>query len=266
MEENSDVVKRNDDDASRFEPLLGLYDVSFVQTAKDGDNPVGGKWTRKNKLAQQIFSTRRTFQHLVPTNSTGVGRLTARNQNVVGEAINVISLDALFRLIRLTVILRGDAIALTKEERESDKVVKGLSNLTVRALFDSPRLILGKRGRFFNISLGPSTSVVLDSTYADNVVRIGRGGTSGSRFVFMRCSDDDVEAGEFRQLLMKKPTKKGKLLSILGLVGGTGVWASVIRGSRLLGGGLAISAALCACAISFSTGGVEDDGDDDRLD
>lgn len=55
-------------------------------------------------------------------------------------------------------------------------------------------------------------------------------------------------------------------MSILGLLGGTGVWVSDIRGSRVLGGGLAISDTLCACVVFFSTGGVEDDGDGGYLD
>ncbi len=265
LENMNTLADRDDSDPNRFEPLLGLYDVTHVQTAKQGDNPVGGKWTRKNKLTRQIFNIRRTFQHLLPTNSTGIGNLSVNGKEVVGEAVNVISLDALFKLIRLTVILRGDAVPLTKEQRGSKKLVGDLTNLTVRAFFDSPRITLGKRGRFFNICLGPPTSVVLDSTYADDTIRIGKGGSSGSRFIFTRCPKDDLEAQEFRHLLIRKPTGKPKLLLILGLMGASGLWTFFSKGYKLVGGIITLCAALSACAVSFSTGGVEDDRDDTTL-
>ena len=258
--ESTTTKHQNDDDANRFEPLLGLYDVSHVITAKEGDNPVGGKWTRKNKLAQQIFNTRRSFQHLLPTNSTGLG-LSRRGGGVVAaEAVNVISLDAFWRLIRLNVILRGDAVALTPDERKASKI--DVSNLAVRAFFDAPRIILGKRGRFVNLQLGPSTSVVLDATYVDDKIRIGMGGTSGTRFIFSRCDDDDAEAMEFRKLLERKPASKKKILVIIGFVGSSAVRASFARGSNVVGGAVGLIATLSALAIAFSTGGLEVDGDD----
>lgn len=260
LEAMSVLTPNDDDDVKRFEPLLGLYDVSYVQTAKEGDNPVGGKWTRKNKLAQQIFRTRRTFQHLLPADATGL-RNTNKNTSVA-EAVNVISLDAFWNLIRLTIILRGDAVPLTQKERISDKMITKLSNRAVRAFFDPPRIVLGKTGRFVNIQLGPKTSVVLDTTYIDNEVRIGMGGTSGTKFVFSRCGDEDEEAQEFRKLLERRPARKSKVLTVIGLVGGSGIWGSFVRGSKVLSGVVALSTALCAMAVSFSTGGVEDDGMD----
>jgi hypothetical protein len=75
----------------------------------------------------------------------------------------VISLDAFFKLLRFNVILRGDAVILSVDERTSSKLVGKLSNLAVRAFFDPPRKILGKE-RWLNLELGPNTSVVLDTT------------------------------------------------------------------------------------------------------
>ena len=266
--DNDNDNANDDDDSKRFEPLLGLYDVSHVQTSKEGDNPVGGKWTRKNKLAQQLFSTRRTLQHLVPTNSTGNGLLKRKRNDgngngngdgeVVAEAVNVISLDAFFKLVRLNVILRGDAVPLTLEERNSPKMSGKLSNLAVRAFFDAPRIILGK-GRFVNLQLGPVTSVVLDATYVDDKVRIGKGGVSGTKFIFFRCKKDDQEAMEFQSLLQTRKTRTSKVLAVIGAVGGSAVWASISSGSIVLGGSIGIVAALSAAAIAFSSGGVEED-------
>ena len=54
------------DDPKRFNPLLGLYEVAKVLSKNKRENPVGGKWTRKSGLAQKIFRTRKTFQHILP--------------------------------------------------------------------------------------------------------------------------------------------------------------------------------------------------------
>jgi hypothetical protein len=99
---------------SRFTPLLGLClyrsDLRSVITANPKDNPVGGKWTR----SQKMFRTRATFQHLLPLNSTGHSQL--RNNMAVAKAINIVSHDALNGLLRITVILRGDAIPLSLDK------------------------------------------------------------------------------------------------------------------------------------------------------
>ena len=48
---------------SRFDPLVRLYEVKSVITANQNDNPVGGKWTRSNRLAQKLLRTRTAYQH-----------------------------------------------------------------------------------------------------------------------------------------------------------------------------------------------------------
>jgi len=264
--------QQQDDNNERFIPLIGFYDVSHVQTANKGDNPVGGKWTRKNKFTQQIFNTRRTFQHLLKTNSTGIGLLVKDNNPVVAEAVNVITFDALFQLIRLNVILRGDAIAISTEERQQQleqnadknrgKSIKALSNLTVKACFDPPRIAFGRTGRFGNFQIGPSTSVILDTTYIDDQIRIGMGGTSGTRFVFSRCREEDGEAQEFLEILRRRPARRSRIVGGLLGLGGSGVWASVAKGYTVTGRVVAVLTVLVALAISVSSGGVEDDSGD----
>jgi len=249
-------------DSNRFDPLLGLYDVSFVKTTKEGDNPVGGKWTRKNGLAQKILSTRRSFQHILRVNETGCGATRVRTATgytkVVGEAINVISLDALWGLIRTTIILRGDAIALNATERVTD-TCQPLSARAVRALFDAPRIVVGKAGRWLNINVGPKTSVVLDTPYVDDKVRIGLGGRSGTRFIFRRC--DDVEANEFRALLSRQPWSRRKtLIGLLGVAAASIYGSVMVRGiSRVVGGIASIVTLMAATLIAFSGGGIEAD-------
>lgn len=228
-------------------------------------------------LTDRLITSRRTFQHVLPVNSTGCSTATTTSNDtppIVAEAINVISFDALFKLVRLTVILRGDATPLTDEERtntdndndEDGKDVGRLSNLAVRLAYDPPRIVFGRTGRLVNIQLGPSTDVLLDTTYVDDIVRVGKGGTSGTKFIFTRCSASTVNGGgadgneteEFRGLLARRPARRSRILSYLGSFVGMGLF-SVSRGYRLTGGLLAFVASLVSAGVVFSTGGVETD-------
>ena len=281
--EKTYTIDTSDSNDKLFQSLLGLYSVAAVLPAKPGENPVGGKWTRKSGLAQKLLNTRATYQHLLPTNSTGLTQMQSSNSYrnaIIAEAVNVISLEALFGLIRLNVILRGDAIPLSLEEREvcediakSKAKDKGLENkvgklspLTVRAKFDPPRIVAGRRGRILNLNLGPRSSVVLDTTYSDESIRIGKGGTSGTKFLFRRVpssSDVDVEkANEWRSLLARRPLRKSKALIILGSMLGFGMKSAIKGQSRVLGISTSIISALLGAVVVFSSGGIEDDDDE----
>ena len=216
-------------DTSRFDPLIGLYEVKKVLTVNKNDNPVGGKWTRSNGLAQKLFQTRATFQHLLPYNDTGLSLPYEENNMAVAEAINVISLDALHGLYRITVILRGDAVPLTSGELQTmntNRTITPLTNLAVKAFFDPPRIFFGKRKKtkkegneyysYLPLSIGPKSSVTLDTTYYDKLVRIGMGGTSGTRFVF--SSTNAEESNEYKALLSQQST--GSKMKVLTTIGG----------------------------------------------
>ena len=69
---------------------------------------------------------------------------------------------------------------------------------------------------YLPLQIGPKSSVVLDTTYCDEQVRIGMGGNSGSRFVF--TATDSLEAKEYGSLLKLPYVKKWKLLAQLGTV------------------------------------------------
>ena len=244
-------------DTSRFDPLIGLYEVSHVQTARDGDNPVGGKWTRKNKLTSNLFKLRRTFQHILPIHSTGIiKRANDDKIEVVAECVNVVSLEFL-KFLRLMVVLRGDALSLTPKQRNSKDMVKPLSDLAVKVLFDPPYIGIGRGEKMWcNIQLGPSTDVILDTTHVGNAVRLGMGGISGSKFVFSRCQDNDMEANEFRDLLKMKPVRRRILLGVLGTLISVGGF-SFSRGQRIFGGMLSLFTSFVGIAVLTSTGGVE---------
>lgn len=321
------------------ELLYGLYDVTYVKPAIVGENPVGGKWTRNGSIAQSLFRTRSTYQHIVRPNTTGIGSLwvtpknnnnkkqknnpfatgtttsfentgsttaissndTADNNNsttivkfpVIGEAVNVVSLDAFRGLFRIIIILRGDAIFITNDERKNaSSINRILSPLCVRVLFDSPRIIvLGGRGKntgtcyndnepkqvcYINVNIGPKSSVVLDTSYIDHSIRIGVGARSGTRFIFQRIiqqqfqptPDNDAavaEANEYQWLLQKTPWKKSKLLIALFSI----VATSIIGASRTnpfgsalarVGSGFVGTVALAiSVLIAFSSGGIDQD-------
>ena len=131
--------------------------------------------------------------------------------------------------------------------------------MAVKALFDAPRIVVGRTGRFLNINVGPKTSVLLDTLYCDSKLRLGMGGTSGSRFVFRRCSDDDEEANEFRALLAR-PMRKTKTFISIGSVaalGILGVARSNVGFLRLLSGLVTTLALAMGALIAFSGGGIE---------
>ena len=217
-------------------------------------------WTRKSGLARKVLRMRPAFQHVLPVNTTGLGSLYGEGRRVIAEAVNVISLEAFNGLLQLFVILRGDAIPLTLAERtNATRVVQPLSPYAIKALFDAPRIIvLGKHRCLFNLNVGPTTSVLLDTLYCDDRLRLGMGGTSGSRFVFRRCPTDDQEqAREFQPLLETPPMNKGKVLTVLGVMTTLGL-TGMIRGVARIGSGLLATVALALAAIlSFGRGGIE---------
>jgi hypothetical protein len=66
----------------------------------------------------------------------------------------VVSLDAFDGLLRVTVILRGDAVPLSIEERfqmNANRTIAPLTNLAVQAVFDQPRIFLVSDGEKTNI-------------------------------------------------------------------------------------------------------------------
>lgn len=295
------ISEEQNDDPTRFNPLIGLYEVAHVITNNDKENPVGGKWTRSDGFAQKLFKTRKTYQHILPYNSTGLARYDGETS--VAEAINVVSLDGLDGLLRATVILRGDVVPLSSEELKdlnANRKINLLSNLAIRAHFDAPRIFVGKRQlgsqdafKYLPLQLGPLSDVILDTSFNDQYVRIGMGGTSGTRFVFTRTADE--EAKEYEALLQQPPAKKSKLLGIttsillmsfyIAFGNGTKLAAAMVpsfiskstllspsmvllnfakmsveRLIRVIAGATGLVAGLGALLIAFSSGGIEGDG------
>lgn len=238
-----------EDEETLFTPLLGNYNVSFTLPNAPNERPVGGKWNKGP------FSIESQWQHLLPK----------KTQDSVAQAVNMIIVKALFW--RIYVILRGDAFRLSPLDRDRVSAVRntpgGLSPRTVRADFDPPRVVICTQAKkvLFSLSLGPTSSVFLDTTFCDNRVRIGKG-SKGSRFVFVR-SNDPV-ADEWKSLMELKPVGRRQLLSLfagVGLPSLVGVWrcSGFFRFFSIFSALLCLPAALL---VVLSTGGIEQDTPD----
>jgi hypothetical protein len=246
LRDEESLESATNSDLSLFTPLLGNYNVSCSLPSEPSEKPVGGKWNNG------IFSIQQTWQHLVP----------ALKPQSVAQAVNVIVLKAFFW--RIHVILRGDAYAIDQDERVQIAAKRntpgGLSLRTVRADFDPPRIVFSNKAKrvLLCLSLGPPSSVILDTPFCDDRVRIGKG-SKGSQFVFVR-SDDPV-ADEWKELVNIKVVSKRQLLALFGIIAAT----SLSTSWRLSGIGrwmtLFVGAAslISTIAIASSTGGIETD-------
>ena len=232
-----------------IEPLLGLYNVSRTITARPGENPVGGKWTRSSS---RLLTTTATWQHLLAPRRP---LQASSNSNSIAQAVNHIRLDALGGMAQIHVLLRGDVTPLSSAESTNTPI--SLSPRAVQVAFDPPRICLQRNNKFVSISVGPKSSVILDTTYADDRLRIGKGGTSGTRFVFCRSNDND--ANEYQALLQQTPVPKTKALRVLSLLALLGANAMTKRsvGLKVLGGLVALTSVACGGLVAFSAGGIE---------
>jgi hypothetical protein len=239
--------------ASDFDPLIGYYNVSCTLTSNPRDNPVGGKWTR-NGSTRNLWVIRRTLQHVLEKGPNSI-------PNAVAQAVNVIRLDLLFGLVPVWIVLRGDAVPISQDNASpARKLLTDLSGRAVRVYFDRPRIAFGKVA----FSFGPTSSVVLDTPYVDTRIRIGKGGTSGTLFVFRRVNDTEATAewkwllDERQKFLSKRKTTL--LLGTLGLFSMLGVRFLEGLGRRISLSGVFLSS-LCLIWASVATGGIETRGE-----
>ena len=135
------------------------------------------------------------------------------------QIVNYIS-GRIFNVIPLAVILKGIVHEVSSAERAKLMARFGtpLSTSTVEARFNPPRLVIGNpTERFFGIlsgfslSVGPRSSVVLDTPYVSGQLRLGLG-ARGSTFVFQRLAENDSAAMAWKVAYENTPVQ-GKALS-----------------------------------------------------
>ncbi len=295
----ADYVLDENSSPSLFEPLVGYYNVSYTLTSRPNDNPVGGKWTRG------LWTVKRTMQHVLPplpvTESNDKESGTSDQSSSiasksVAQVLNAIRLELLWGFVNIWVLLRGDAVPLkldpasaessdavqddvVKKKKSPRKLLPNLSDRTVKAYFDRPRIGLSLQRSRKNskpllkrvLTLGPTSAVVLDTPYSDGRIRLGKGGTSGSQFVFRRLPDTDVEAIEEWKWVIEdgnnnvgQSLTKRALVLRLGVLGvALGILSRVLqqRWVKVLATAYGIVSCISIFGLLRSTGGIETEGD-----
>ncbi|CAM9239073.1 unnamed protein product [Chrysoparadoxa australica] len=170
--------------------IFGNYNVAYVSTGdSQNGNPAGGRFRSSTILRKLVFPTTNLFQHLVEPN-TVVNMVEAR----------------LFWLLPICITLRG-----------TFQPAKAVPN-AVDAVFEKPALTWRSPLSLLALRFGPSNSTVqIETTYADDRVRIGRG-SQGSLFIFTRGgAADKAHASRWRRY-SRHPAVPPKVLgvSILG--------------------------------------------------
>ena len=175
-----------DDDRILNSPLIfGEYDVSYTATgSKQYGEPAGGRF--RGSLARYLFKTEKVRQNIY-------------SPNIVENIVEFI----IFGIFLGRVSLSGSFQKYSKNETDSinddissdGQVIKDCSN-TIRANFEKPKIEL-KIGNvtIMSVRIGPSSTVVLKTTYVDERVRLGIGGR-GSLFVFTRINENESRSIE----------------------------------------------------------------------
>jgi len=148
--------------------LLRETEVVYVgQNSSVKANAAGGRY--RGRIGRALFRTDALFQHVLKPD----------------VAVNVVHFR-LFGLLPGAAVLRGrwSVPAQTELEGLRGNSSRELSANTLSVEFEPPRIAFGQRGMLLNLQLGPKSSVGLDTTYLSRDLRICRGASSGTAFVF----------------------------------------------------------------------------------
>jgi hypothetical protein len=176
--------------------LMGNYDVSFVVGgSSQRGNPAGGGY--RGAMGKFFFHSTGIFQNILPNPNPSDGPIV----------VNFVR-GILFGIIPFSVILKGIARPLNNKERQAISSMHGvtLGPAVVRASFEPPVLSFGDPGKPISVRVGPQSSVVLDTPYLSDRLRLGRG-SRGSLFVFSRTADT---AAALWQRVLTRRTLKGR--------------------------------------------------------
>ena len=239
--------------------LLRRAEVAYVGQASSGKaNAAGGRY--RGRVGRLLFRTDALFQHVLAG----------------AVAVNVIQFR-LLGLLRGCAVLRGTWAAADSErlaelqaarERRSGALPDGCPPLEVARAsvvsvdFEPPLIAFGRTGRLLTLRLGPTSRVGLDVTYLSERLRICRGASSGTPFVFRSdtCADGASLAAASQQwqaCVNRRPLGKRAAASAL-LVAAAAAWAlgGGVGGGALRRGALPALFTLAAAALARSTGGI----------
>ena len=242
---DSKVYTESKEEASLDERVFGNYIVSY---SSDGRNQSQGSAAGGNFRGNALFRITGLYQHILRANPGDSDR-----RSIV---VNYISGQFLF-FFALSVILKGRVEILASADRRRLEKMYGnrLSPSTVKASFDPPLLAIASRALPDSplvISIGPRSSVDLDTPYLDDRIRIGVG-ARGSRFLFTRTTEPASDAYKAILERSRRPITArflGALLATGGLVALRGLRRSLYIGASLIVVGL---------LLAISRGGIERD-------
>ena len=161
------------------ELLFGNYKVSFSNNGNDQKGgPAAGGGFRNMKY---IYKVDGLYQHVL------------RDGNSI-QVINYVK-GKLFHWFILSVMLKGKVEKLSEERKKDILSTYGnkMTKSAVKADFEPPRLALSYGDNvLLSLSVGPKSSVELDTTYVDEKIRVGKG-ARGSYFVFERLLPGTAE-------------------------------------------------------------------------
>jgi hypothetical protein len=251
------IFKKSDEYTTRLGPgktalddplIFGNYNVSYVGVGKDQrGNPAGGRY--RGFLGRLLYRNEGLYQHILKeeaTNGSSVARTLAIN-NVRGRLLS---------LIPLSVVLKG-VVQQISDARRTELMNKFGTKLTasaVKAVFEAPYITIGG----VTLQVGPPSSVVLDTPYVDDRVRLGVG-SRGSTFVFART--DDAASYKWKQELSKPPLKGRRVGLLFALA--TVALNTVLKGSfKILGRIVSVPLGIFSLLLLLSKGGIIDERED----
>mmetsp|Transcript_428 Transcript_428/g.1187 ORF Transcript_428/g.1187 Transcript_428/m.1187 type:complete len:377 (+) Transcript_428:16-1146(+) len=233
IEELEEVGKLQQPRPSENPLLFGNYEVGYVSGgAKQRGNPAGGRF--RGAIGRAFFKTSGLYQNVIAADPLPL-------------VVNKVAF-LLFGFLRGFIALKGTAEVVTDLGDGTD---------TLRAKFDQPRFMLGS----WLLGYGPSSSVVLSTTYLDERIRLGKGGF-GSLFVFTRGGKADLPDGQV-DASMWEAGKAGSILPLklaAAAALAAAAWAMLripALWGKVLGGGLLLATA--ALASTLGRGGMENE-------
>lgn len=219
--------------------IFGNYNVAYVsQGNRQLGQPAGGRF--RTGFGKLLFKTTKLCQSVL-------------RPDVVTNKVELL----LFGVVPCAVGLRGSLVSIPEDKEGTDNAD------TVKVFFQPP--VLSLFGDILHTRIGPSSSVVLKTTYVDEKIRLGRG-SRGSLFVFTRGGPSDD--AKMDQVGLQKTSNLGLALiasCVVALVGGGAFLAkSVAAPAHVKGAGLFCMLLGTALAGVFYRGGIMEGENYDR--
>mmetsp|Transcript_16297 Transcript_16297/g.42927 ORF Transcript_16297/g.42927 Transcript_16297/m.42927 type:complete len:325 (-) Transcript_16297:33-1007(-) len=212
-------------------------EVVYVgQRSSKRANAAGGRF--RGRVGRLLFRTTALYQHIQRD----------------GESLRAVNANRFRFLGSLPgcAVLRGSAEKENDLEALSAKFDRTLSENTLRASFERPKIAFGP----LVFEAGPASVVRLDTTYLDDRVRISRGGSSGTPFVFRACAADDARKDAWKRVAEATPVSAKTAGVGVGVLAAVAAGTAARIGTKNVAFAPAVVLALASAKLLTSTGGI----------